>query len=147
MFQNAMSPSQVYQSLFRTLPLVPQPVPSSSASFLVENLLREGQTALITRPMTSLPTGVVGLPGMGVSTVPSVARNIEQLNTMTSLTSQSNVVSNVNNVTPYLKFGVNAILGSDSNDSKASKLLIFILSYKCTNFLRYVIDSLFFNYK
>lgn len=127
MFQNTMSPSQVYQSLFRTLPLVPQPVPSSSASFLVENLLREGQSALISRPMTSIPTGVVGLPGLGVTAVPSIARNMDQLNTMASMasmasmTSQSNIITSVNNVTPYLKFGVNAILGSDSNDSKSSK--------------------------
>lgn len=116
-----MSPSQVYQSLFRTLPLVPQPVPSSSASFLVENLLRDGQSALIARPMTSLPTGVIGLPGVGVSAVPSVARNIDQLNSLSPMTSQSNMVGSVNNVTPYLKFGVNAILGSDSNESKSSK--------------------------
>ncbi|KAL4224490.1 Developing brain homeobox 1 [Mactra antiquata] len=129
MFQNAMSPSQVYQSLFRTLPLVPQPVPSSSSAFLVENLLREGQSALISRPITSMPTGVVGLTGLGVSGVPTIGRSMEQLNSIASMTSQTNgVSSNVNNVTPYLKFGVNAILGSDSNDSKSSPSRTFITS-------------------
>lgn len=115
-----MSPSQVYQSLFRTLPLVPQPVPASSASFLVENLLRDGQTALISRPVTSLTAGVVGIPGLGVSTMPSICHSMEQLSAMASMTSQTNSASNAKNVTPYLKFGVNAILGSDNIDSKSS---------------------------
>ncbi|WAR03406.1 DBX1B-like protein [Mya arenaria] len=114
MFQNMMTP-QMYQSLFRTLPLVPQPVSTSSASFLVENLLRESQSALISRPVTSLQAGVIGIPGINITGVPglSLARGQETLNTATTSSSS-------NNVTPYLKFGVSAILGSDNNDNRSS---------------------------
>lgn len=119
MFQNAMSPSQVYQSFFRTLPLVPQPVVTSSASFLVENLLREGQSALISRPLTTLPAAM-GIPGIGVSGVPTLVRGVES--PLDATASSQNDANRGNNVTPYLKFGVNAILGSDGNkDSKSSK--------------------------
>lgn len=120
MFQNVMSPSQVYQSLFRTLPLVPQPNVTSSASFLVENLLRDGQSALISRPLTTVPTAAVGIPGLGVSTMPALVRGVES--TLESSATSPTEANRGNNVTPYLKFGVNAILGSESTkDSKSSK--------------------------
>jgi hypothetical protein len=129
MFQNVMTPAQMYQSLFRTLPLVPQPVTSTttSASFFVENLLREGQTALMTRPMTSLASltsmqgANVGLHGLTVTSVPAAVRAQDAERSMTSSTSS----------TPYLKFGVNAILGTDK-ESRSSK---------CYDF--YVIDQSF----
>ena len=118
MFQNMMTQSQMYQSLFRNLPLVPQPGPTSSASFLVENLLREGHSALMSRPMTTVPTGVVGFPGLSFSSVPNMnlGRSPETLSVATS-------TANTNNVTPYLKFGVSAILGSDNTDSRSSKFV------------------------
>ena len=124
MFQNMMSPSQVYQSLFRTLPIVPQPTATSSASsatFLVENLLREGQSAFINRPVTSLslPTSGLGLPaGMVMASNPASGRSQEQVTAQVSSAS-------INNVTPYLKFGVNAILGSDTTNSKSSEYQFF----------------------
>lgn len=120
MFQNAMTPSQMYQSFFRTLPLVPQPVVTSSASFLVENLLRDGQSALISRPLSSLPTAAVGIPGLGISTVPTLVRGVDSASLETP-TSSPNDLNRGNSVTPYLKFGVNAILGSENKDNKSSK--------------------------
>ena len=127
MFQNVMSPSQVYQSLFRTLPLVPQPsVATTSASFLVENLLREGQSALISRPVTSFPAGLAGFANVGVTTVPALGRSMEHVAPVSSPASSINS-NNVNNVTPYLKFGVNAILGSETTNSKSSKYLFVVI--------------------
>ena len=115
MFQNVMSPSQMYQSLFRTLPLVPQPTASTSTSFLVENLIREGHPALISRQGTTLPTAVsAGLTGVDhASAMSMLGRSMEQMVPVTSGNS-------VSDVTPYLKFGVSAILGNDS-ESKSSK--------------------------
>ena len=110
-----MSPSQMYQSLFRTLPLVPQPTASTSTSFLVENLIREGHPALISRQGTTMPTVVsAGLTGMDhASAMSMLGRSVEQMVPATSGSSGSDV-------TPYLKFGVSAILGND-NETKSSK--------------------------
>ena len=110
-----MSPSQMYQSLFRTLPLVPQPTASTSTSFLVENLIREGHPALISRQGTTMPTVVsAGLTGMDpASAMSMLGRSVEQMVPATS-------GSSVSDVTPYLKFGVSAILGND-NENKSSK--------------------------
>ena len=135
MYQNAMSPSQVYQTLFRNLPLVQQPVVTSSASFLVENLLRDGQSALISRPLTSFPAGL-GLPGMGVTGIPAFVRGVDSpLDTTASSQSEA---SRSNNVTPYLKFGVNAILGSDSSKDSRSSKCVFPCCYQTAgSFLLY----------
>ena len=114
MFQNVMSPSQMYQSLFRTLPLVPQPVASTSTSFLVENLIREGHPALMSRQGTTLPTVVsAGLTGVDPSAMSMLGRSMEHVVPATS-------GNGVSDVTPYLKFGVSAILGNDT-DNKPSK--------------------------
>ncbi|KAH3877520.1 homeobox protein DBX1-like [Dreissena polymorpha] len=120
MFQNVMTPAQMYQSLFRTFPLVPQPVTSTStsASFFVENLLREGHTEFMTRPMTSLasltsmPGANVGLPGgLTMTSFQAGARTHDGEHNVTS----------PSNKTPFLKFGVNAILGTDK-ESRSSPL-------------------------
>ncbi|KAK3591890.1 hypothetical protein CHS0354_005100 [Potamilus streckersoni] len=100
---NVMTPSQIYQNLFRTLPMIPQPVPTTSTSFLVENLLREGHTSLISRPAPMSHTVV----SSGLLT-PSPANRLPEQPSRTS----NNV--GINSPTPYLKFGVSAILGTDS---------------------------------
>ncbi|KAL3842371.1 hypothetical protein ACJMK2_020392 [Sinanodonta woodiana] len=100
---NVMTPSQIYQNLFRTLPMIPQPVPTTSTSFLVENLLREGHTSLISRPSPMSHTVVSS--GLLAS---SPANRLQEQPSRTS----NNV--GINSPTPYLKFGVSAILGTDS---------------------------------
>ncbi|XP_069132551.1 homeobox protein DBX1-B-like [Argopecten irradians] len=99
MFPNMISPSPLYHTFFRTAHLAGQPNGNAtSASFLVENLLRDRGHALLSRPGG---TGMVPHPGAG--------QNPEEHIATSSISGQ--------NPAPYLKFGVNAILGAGADQS------------------------------
>ncbi|OWF51932.1 homeobox protein DBX1-A-like [Mizuhopecten yessoensis] len=101
MFPNLISPSPLYHTFFRTAHLAGQPnATAASASFLVENLLRDRSHALLSRNGPG-STGMVPHPGTGQSQDEHIAPS--------SIGGQ--------NPTPYLKFGVNAILGSGSEQT------------------------------
>lgn len=109
MFPNILSPSPLYQSLFRNGQLIPQPpMAATSASFLVENLLRDRNHALLTRQ---------GLPPF---TCPTTFSQVLPNNIQTTPTTSAGTVNPVNQA-PYLKFGVNAILGRDSTSPKSDE--------------------------
>ncbi|XP_060074422.1 homeobox protein DBX1-A-like [Ylistrum balloti] len=96
MFPNMISPSPLYHTFFRTAHLAGQPnATAASASFLVENLLRDRGHALLSRNGPG-SAGIVSHPGTGQSQDEHIVPS--------SISSQ--------NPTPYLKFGVNAILGA-----------------------------------
>ncbi|XP_071099500.1 homeobox protein DBX1-A-like [Haliotis cracherodii] len=103
MFPNVLSPSPLYQSVFRAPALLhPNPsVATSSASFLVENLLRERSSGFLARPTPTTPPVSVG------SGFVHVTRDQDPIPTSSS-----------SGTTPYLKFGVSAILGTDSSQQK-----------------------------
>lgn len=97
MFPNVISPSQLYQTYLRSAANLDctqglgQPGPSPS--FLVENLLRERNHSLLSR---QFPLGRPVLPPQPKSPGEGTRQN------------PSN--------SPFLKFGVNAILGSSEED-------------------------------
>lgn len=99
MFPNILTPSPLYQSMLRSASVGQQPS-SASTSFLVENLLRDRGSGLVARP----------LPG----TVP-VSSSLGQRPADSQSSTSSTPTS-----TPYLKFGVNAILSPDT-PSKTGK--------------------------
>ena len=96
MFPNVITPSPLYHSLFRTA----HPGTAGNlapASFLVENLLRDSRgQSLFSRPLQGM-MGATGLPQ------PPMAHS-----------NTDHVPGSPNGTVPYLKFGVNAILGADS---------------------------------
>ncbi|VDI34365.1 Hypothetical predicted protein [Mytilus galloprovincialis] len=109
MFPNILAPSPLYQSLFRNGQLVPQaPMVTTSASFLVENLLRDRNQALLARQ---------GLPPFTCATTfsPTLPENLQA----TPVTSSASL--NAINPAPYLKFGVNAILGREPSSPKSEE--------------------------
>ncbi|KAK6183848.1 hypothetical protein SNE40_002379 [Patella caerulea] len=89
MFPNIIAPSPIYQSLFRTPLLQQAPSVTGSASFLVENLLRERTSGFLTRPPHGLATNAI---------------HHERDSPPASNSSPA----------PFLKFGVSAILGKES---------------------------------
>lgn len=97
MFPNVISPSQLYQTYLRSAANLDctqglgQPGPSPA--FLVENLLRERNHSLLSR---QFPIGRPVLPPQPKSPGEGTRQN------------PSN--------SPFLKFGVNAILGSSEED-------------------------------
>lgn len=110
MFPNILAPSPLYQSLFRNGQLVPQaPMVTTSASFLVENLLRDRNQALLARQ---------SLPPFTCATTfsPTLPENLQA----TPVTSSASL--NAINPAPYLKFGVNAILGREPSSPKSGKV-------------------------
>ncbi|XP_033752614.1 homeobox protein DBX1-A-like [Pecten maximus] len=101
MFPNMISPSPLYHTFFRTAHLAGQPnATAASASFLVENLLRDRGHALLSRNGPG-GTGMVPHPGTG--------QNQDEHIATSSISGQ--------NPTPYLKFGVNAILGAGGDQT------------------------------
>lgn len=109
MFPNILAPSPLYQSLFRNGQLVPQPpMVTTSASFLVENLLRDRNQALLARQ---------GIPPF---TCPTTFSQTLPENIQTTPVTSSGTVNPVNPV-PFLKFGVNAILGTESTSPKSEE--------------------------
>lgn len=112
MFPNMISPSPLYHTFFRTAHLAGQSNTSAaSASFLVENLLRDRSHALLARSAPGA-AGMSSLPGVGQSQDDHLVVPVS-------------VGGGGVNPTPYLKFGVNAILGAGSEQSsKLSKLLM-----------------------
>lgn len=112
MFPNVISPSQLYQTYLRSAANLDctqglgQPGPSPS--FLVENLLRERNHSLLSR---QFPLGRPVLPPQPKSPGEGTRQN------------PSN--------SPFLKFGVNAILGSSEEDDaqKQGKCNIFFLIF------------------
>lgn len=124
MFPNVLSPSPLYQGIFRAGQLAPHPglahtlpghsvMAHSSTSFLVENLLRE-RTSLLHRPTPTVVTSV------GVDTVSSLSRR-------SPITLDVPGTSSSTRTTPYLKFGVSAILGDDQKKTPSTlgKLISF----------------------
>lgn len=99
MFHNVLTPSPLYQNVFRAATLGPHVAGANpSTSFLVENLLRERTSPLLPRPVpTSPPSSIVQLRSQG-SPASTTA---------------------VSAATPYLKFGVSAILGTDTHKSQS----------------------------
>lgn len=114
MFPNVLAPTPVYQSLFRTAHLGQQPtVSTSSASFLVENLLRDRNATLLAQPLPLTPRGAA-------LTLGHLSRESGE-QPPTSSGSASDVINN----RPVLKFGVSAILGTESAN-KLSELYLYI---------------------
>ena len=125
MFPNILAPSPLYQSLFRNGQLVPQPpMVTTSASFLVENLLRDRNQALLARQ---------GIPPF---TCPTTFSQTLPENIQTTPVTSSGTVNPVNQ-TPFLKFGVNAILGTESTSPKSGRPIIIeacLLNVKVSSF-------------
>ncbi len=128
MFPNLLSPSPVYQGMFRApaMPGHPSGISLTSTSFLVENLLRERQqvmvpahpqpTYLTARTMSTSPLGVVvaSPPSRNSSPVsPSPKSRSREERPKDSGTPTSSPSSSTSSSTPYLKFGVSAILSAD----------------------------------
>ncbi|KAK7098814.1 homeobox protein DBX1-A-like [Littorina saxatilis] len=121
MFPNVLAPSPIYQGVFRAGQLHPHPALSlshpghpslphhSSASFMVENLLRE-RSSLLHRPT---PTT---LSPLGMGSLPPLSRGSPVSPEPTTTTTTSS--SGTKTTTPYLKFGVSAILGTDKEQHK-----------------------------
>ncbi|ESO82387.1 hypothetical protein LOTGIDRAFT_64310, partial [Lottia gigantea] len=95
MFPNIIAPSPIYQSLFRAPILHQGPAVTGSASFLVENLLRERTSGFLARPQHGQ------------------VQNLAQSERDSPPTSAASS-------TPFLKFGMNAILGKDSPKSSST---------------------------
>lgn len=109
MFPNILAPSPLYQTLFRNGQLVPQPpMVTTSASFLVENLLRDRNQALFARQ------------GLQPFTCPTTFSQTPTDNATTPTPVTSSSALNAASA-PFLKFGVNAILGTDSSSPKSGK--------------------------
>lgn len=102
MFHNVLAPSPLYQNMFRHGSVVPHPgVTPTSASFLVENLLRDRNPGLLSRPV---PTA----QGLPVTASPLLHRGHVDHIPVTSVQNQGTANS-------FLKFGVNAILGTENS--------------------------------
>ena len=130
MFPNLLAPSPVYQSMFRApaLPGHPQAVSIGSTSFLVENLLRERQvtvpahpqpTYLTARPMGTSPLGLVITSPPSESSSPSqpspnMRHQPREERTRDPCTPPpAPPTTSTPSTTPYLKFGVSAILSPE----------------------------------
>lgn len=113
MFPNVISPSQLYQTYLRSAANLDctqglgQPGPSPS--FLVENLLRERNHSLLSR---QFPLGRPVLPPQPKSPGEGTRQNPSNSH--------------------FLKFGVNAILGSSEEDDAQKQGTLYIL-YICEN--------------
>ncbi|KAK3103048.1 hypothetical protein FSP39_016065 [Pinctada imbricata] len=102
MFPNVLSPSHLYQSYLRSAAAQLEAQgsnPATSTSFLVENLLRERNQSLFARHFPLAHGLTPGLPPVPCSVSDSTQNG-------TSAT------------TPFLKFGVSAILGADDSPTK-----------------------------
>ncbi|XP_041366557.1 homeobox protein DBX1-A-like isoform X2 [Gigantopelta aegis] len=106
MFPNVLAPSPIYHNVFRAPSLVhPQPTSAApSASFLVESLLRERTSGFLTRPTPTNPPVSVGAGFCHVM-------REHDADTTSSTASR----------TPYLKFGMSTILGTDNNHKTSSE--------------------------
>lgn len=106
MYPNVITPSPLYQGLFRS-PTVPSQSYTNS-SFLVENLLRSE------RPLgyVSHPSGLAQRPPEKQQAGLSFEENVQTLQANRNSTSTSHGHK------PYLKFGVNAILASSTSNPK-----------------------------
>ncbi|XP_074660557.1 homeobox protein DBX1-A-like [Tubulanus polymorphus] len=108
MYGGVIAPSPLYQNVLRAAQLhhqgaLPQPlINHASNSFLVENLLRDG--GMVTSRPSRLQTG--GSPPLHRASPSPVKEHTRDL-------SVSKDSSNSSPSTPYLKFGVNAILSPD----------------------------------
>nr|AUN27673.1 DBX [Lineus ruber] len=129
MYGNVLAPSPIYHSVFRS----PLPQPGmTNTSFLVENLLRDGAVnvgpgGFITRPMTTTtpPTSAaMGLPS-------HLEMDRDYLHVQ-----KTKAAEQAKSTTPYLKFGVNAILSSEVSPKPATSPT-HLTSTGCSAFTSY----------
>ncbi|XP_076471873.1 uncharacterized protein LOC143301456 isoform X2 [Babylonia areolata] len=137
MFPNVLAPSPIYQGVFRAGQLTSHPalapphphpaLPHSSASFMVDNLLRERTSSLLHRPTPTAaalsPLGVAAaasLPGLSRGSPVSPEPATTTTTPTSSPATSSGTTAATTKTTPYLKFGVSAILGTDKEQTSSS---------------------------